>query len=65
MNEIQKLEQLQDKVDYIESLCDIEYKGDLNDISEMQNFIDEYFDAAQSIEDEIRGIDYMEISGWE
>ena len=65
MNEIQKLEQLQDKVDYIESLCDIEYKGDLNDIFEMQNFIDEYFDLAQSIEDEIRGIDYMEISGWE
>ena len=65
MNEIQKLEQLQDKVDYIESLCDIEYKGDLNDVFEMQNFIDEYFDLAQSIEDEIRGVDYMEISGWE
>lgn len=65
MSEITKLEQLQGKVDYIEALCDVEYKGDRENIDEMELFIDQYFDAAQVIEDEIRGIDYMEISGWE
>lgn len=52
-------------VAFCESMCDVEFQGDINDFLTVSAFLSEHLDYAKEVADECMGVDWAEINGYD
>lgn len=52
-------------VAFCESMCDIEFAGDINDFKAVSAFLSEHLDNAKCVAEECMAVDYLDINGYD